>query len=62
MKTLVLYEGEVYTVEWYYSASGKSQACEFYQSLNKNRRIQFLKLVKHMGEIGQIQNKTKFRN
>ena len=39
-----------------------SFALEFYQELDSDRRIQFLKLVKHMGDIGQIRNKTKFRN
>lgn len=35
---------------------------EFYCALGQLERIQFLKLVKVLGDIGQIQNKTKFRN
>ena len=61
MAEIILYEGEAFTVEWYYSPKGKSQPFEFYQELDKERRIQFLKLVKHIGDIGQIRNKTKFR-
>lgn len=62
MTEIILYEGEAFTIEWYYSPKGKSQPLEFYQELDKERRIQFLKLVKHIGDIGQIRNKTKFRN
>ena len=59
---MILYEGEAFTIEWYHSANGKSQALEFYKELDRDRRIQLLKMVKLMGDAGQIRNKTKFRN
>lgn len=58
----IVYEGEAFTIEWYYDAKGKSQPLKFYEDLDKDQRIQFLKLVKTMGDVGNIQNKTKFRN
>jgi phage-related protein len=60
--TMIVYEGKAYTIEWYFTDKGKSPVNDFYSSLNKIRRIQLLKLIKYMGDIGQIRNKTKFRN
>ena len=57
-----IYAGKAFTIEWYYTSNAKSQAYEFYRELDKDRRIQFLKLIKIMGDIGQIRSKTKFRN
>lgn len=59
---MLVYEGESFTIEWYYSADDKSQPHDFYQELDADRRIQLLKLLKHMGDFGLIRNKTKFRN
>lgn len=58
----IVYEGGAFTVEWYYDARGKSQPLNFYEELNRDQKIQLLKLVKTIGDIGSIQNKTKFRN
>lgn len=59
---MVVYEGDIFTVEWYFTEKGKSPALDFYSSLDKMRRIQLLKLIKLIGDIGKIRNKTKFRN
>lgn len=40
----------------------KSQALEYFLELNDDRQNQVLKLFKLMGERGQINNITKFRN
>ena len=57
----IAYEGEAFTVEWYFSANGKSQALEFYRSLTVDERIGVLKLFKRMGDHGEIKDKSKFR-
>jgi len=58
----VAYEGEAYTIEWYFDDKNCSDALEYYNSLNKAERIQLLKLLKRMGDNGEIKDKTKFRN
>lgn len=58
----IVYEGEAFTIEWYFDAKGKSQPLKFYEARVEDQRIQLLKLVKTMGDMGNIRNKTKFRN
>ncbi len=62
MEEYIIFAGEAYTIEWYYADNGKSQPFTFYESLDQKDKLQFLKLVKMMGDIGQIRNKEKFRN
>ena len=61
-KKYVAYEGEQFTVEWYYSPKGESQALQYYLELDASDRIKVLKLFKVMGDIGKIRDETKFRN
>lgn len=58
----IAYEGNEYTIEWYFDAKQKSEALDYYNSLNKDERIQLLKLLKRMGDAGIIKDITKFRN
>jgi len=58
----VAYEGEQFTVEWYYSPKGESQALEYYLELDASDRVKVLKLFKMIGDIGKISDQTKFRN
>ncbi len=58
----VAYKGEQFTIEWYFSTKGDSQACEYYLSLDAGDRIKVLKLFKMMGDLGKIRDETKFRN
>jgi hypothetical protein len=61
-KEYVAYIGQEFTIEWYYSPSGESQALHYYQELDTSDRIKVLKLFKLMGDIGKISDQTKFRN
>jgi hypothetical protein len=45
-KEYIVYNGEAFTIEWYYDQKGKSQPRDFYEKLDKDQRIQLLKLVK----------------
>jgi phage-related protein len=56
------YSGDAFTIEWYFDTKQHSEALEYYRSLSKDERIQLLKLFKRMGDVGKIQDKTKFRN
>lgn len=61
-KEYISYAGPEFTIEWYYSSNGESQALEYYRELNTGDRIKVLKLFKMMGDIGKISDETKFRN
>ena len=61
-RELVAYEGQEFTIEWYYSSKGESQALQYYQELDTSDRIKVLKLFRLMGDIGKIRDETKFRN
>lgn len=62
VKGYIAYEGEQFTIEWYYSEKGESQAFEYYLSLASIDRVKVLRLFKIMGDIGKIQDECKFRN
>lgn len=57
-----IYQGSAFCVEWYFDHKQKSQSLIYYSKLSIDERIQFLKLVKRIGDAGQIKDKTKFRN
>ncbi|MCW5590113.1 MAG: type II toxin-antitoxin system RelE/ParE family toxin [Legionellales bacterium] len=58
----VAYDGEAYTIEWYYNANEKSSAFDYFNQLDQQEKISVLKLFKRMGDSGVINNVTKFRN
>lgn len=59
---LFLYQGQAFTIEWYYDDKGKSVAREFFLALDEDRKADLLALAKRLGETGQIRDITKFRN
>jgi phage-related protein len=59
---IVLYKGSAFTIEWYFDERGNCAAREYYERLSMDRRVQLLKLVRLMGEVGKIFDTTKFRN
>lgn len=61
-QSYVIYEGKIFTIEWYLDDAGKSQAKEYYNELSEDRKDRFFYLVKMLGDIGKIFNKQKFRN
>ncbi|TAL61755.1 MAG: type II toxin-antitoxin system RelE/ParE family toxin [Legionella sp.] len=58
----IAYEGNEYTIEWYFDAKQHSEALDYYKWLNKDEKIQLLKLLKRMGDAGIIKDITKFRS
>ena len=62
MKEYVAYKGTKFTIEWYYSQKGESQALDFFNDLSATEQQKFFHLVKRMGDFGFISDKTKFRN
>lgn len=62
MKNYVIYRGAAFTVEWYYNAHGKSQALGFFNDLDDDSQDSLINIFSLMAEMGEIKNKTKFRN
>ncbi len=58
----MIYKGKTYQLEWYYDRLGKSQALGYFEALPDEQKRKALHLFMVMGDIGKIQNKTKFRN
>ena len=58
----IAYEGSSFTIEWYCDTRNRSPALEYYNSLDNDDRIKVLKLLKRMGDYGEIRDITKFMN
>jgi phage-related protein len=56
-KKYTAYEGEAFTIEWYFNEAGTSPALDYYINLPAKEKIILFKL---MGEMGKIRDKTKF--
>lgn len=61
-KEYIAYEGEAYTIEWFFDESGKSQSHDYAEALSIKEQAKLLSLLKLMGDKGQILNKEKFRS
>jgi hypothetical protein len=58
----IAYQGPAFTIEWYWDAQGRSQPLDYFQWLPEDRQDDLLMLLKRMGDLGRIFDKTKFRN
>ena len=58
----IAYEGEYFTIEWYFDKKGKSQALEYFYEMSDSQKRKLLMLFKRIGDFGKISDKTKFRN
>jgi phage-related protein len=58
----IAFEGEKFTIEWYFNNKGKSISLEYLESLDDEEQAKLFELMKLMGNTGVIKNKTKFRN
>jgi len=56
----IIYAGNVFTVEWYVTARGRSSALEYFGTLSDRQQDRFLALIRTIGDIGKIFNTTKF--
>ena len=59
-KEYVAYEGQEFTIEWYYSSNDKSPVLDYYKALSTEERIKLMRLFKRIGDSGEIRDKTKF--
>jgi phage-related protein len=61
-KKFIAYQGEEFTIEWYFDNRGKSEALEYYTALPLDRKKKLAHLFHVLGEMGEIKNEEKFRN
>ena len=61
-KEYIAFEGKKFTIEWYFDSKGRSISLDYFESLDDEEQAKALSLFKLMGNIGEIKNKTKFRN
>ena len=61
-KEYIVYEGQHFTIEWYFNAEGKSKALDYFNNLIPGNQDKLLYLVKRIGDFGRINDKTKFNS
>jgi hypothetical protein len=61
-RVFTAYDGEIFTIEWYYDSKGISQPLDYFKDLTFPQKRKLLMLFKRMGDAGKILDKTKFRN
>ena len=58
----LIYEGNYYSVDWFFDEKGNSQAYDYFLKSSDVQKRRFLILVKKIADFGVIFDKTKFRN
>jgi len=59
-KEYIAYEGNHFSVEWYYDKGNKSSSFEYYETLSVHEKVGVLRLFKRIGDVGELRDKTKF--
>jgi hypothetical protein len=57
----VLYEGEKFRVEFYFTAKGELPGKEYFDTSDRQVQVKLLALVKYMAEEGRLFDEEKFR-
>ncbi|MFZ5953961.1 MAG: type II toxin-antitoxin system RelE/ParE family toxin [Candidatus Dependentiae bacterium] len=60
-KSYIVYEGEQFTIEWYFDSRGTSRAREYFNELSHDRKNKFSYLLFLLANRGKIFNQEKFR-
>ncbi len=60
-KEYIAYNGEEFTIEWYFTDNGKSESLSYFESLPLNRKKKLIYLFEVLGDTRQIRNEEKFR-
>lgn len=61
-KEYIAWQGEKYTIEWYFNDNDKSPAKEYFEELSVSSKEKLFSLFVNMGSQGKIFNKEKFNN
>jgi len=60
-KKLIAYDGEIFTIEWYFNSNGKSAALDYYEELSASQRDKLFYLFEMLASTGRIRSQEKFR-
>lgn len=58
----IAYQGDKFTIEWYFDRRGKSPAFEYFEKLPLSRKKKLIHLFFLLGDVGKIFNEEKFRH
>ena len=61
-KECVIYKGNFFQIEWYYTEKGESQPYDYYKACDVAQQRKFLMPCQRMGDFGKILDITKFRS
>ena len=61
IKKFVAYKGQIFTIEWYYDAQGKSAVFDYYVELSAAQKEKLIYLFYMLSDTGRIKSKEKFR-
>ena len=61
-KECIIYKGQFFQIEWYYTEKGESQPYDYYKACDITQQRKFLMLCQRMGDFGKILDITKFRS
>lgn len=59
---LIAFEGEIFTLEWYYDPRGSSKALEYFKDLPIEQQKKTLNLFRLIGNRRTLFNEEKFRH
>ena len=57
----IAYQGNKFTIEWYFDKRGRSPAFEYFEKLPSSRKKKLVHLFYLLGDVGKIFNEEKFR-
>jgi hypothetical protein len=58
----IAWQGEKFTIEWYFDAKGTSQALEYFNKMSVIGKEKLVSLFVTIADTGKIFNKEKFNN
>ena len=60
-KQFIAYQGEIFSIEWYFDDRGKSVVLDYYEELSTKQKERLLYLFYMLGDTGKIRSEEKFR-
>ena len=60
-KQFIAYQGEIFSIEWYFDDRGKSVILDYYEELSTKQKERLLYLFYMLGDTGKIRSEEKFR-
>lgn len=61
-KKFIVYQGEEFTIEWYFDSRGKCSASDYFEELPPERKKKLTHMFYLLGDVGKIFNQEKFRH